>query len=503
MNGSSLTLAYDEELDNADTLSSGLFAVNVNQVSHPVMGAGVGQTNVTLLLSPEVVAGDTVTVDYTAPTDDRTARVQDLSGNAAPSFSGQAVTNDTAPEEPVEPSQTERSPQGELDILGTPTGLQVARHGSGQLLASWNAPGSGPVPTGYTLQWKESGEDWADESDVTEAQVTGTSHTIAGLTDGTEYALRVIATTDYAESEPSGEVLATPRETTPPELSSASVDGATLILTFDEPLDTGEEPDRAVFTVTVGDGSRGVDAVAMSGSAVTLTLVTVAEAGDAVTVGYTAPPGQSDARLQDLSGNSAGSFSGQAVTNNTAPAPVPGSPTGLQVALHESGQLLASWNAPGSGATPTGYTLQWKESGDDWADQDDVSGAGVTGTSHIITGLTDGTEYAVRVIATTDGADSEPSGEVTATPRETTPPELSSASVDGAELTLTFDEALDTGNTPNISNFAVTVAGGSRGLDAVAVSGSAVTLTLATAVSAGDSVTVDYTAPAGESESRL
>ena len=142
----------------------------------------------------------------------------------------------------------------------------------------------------------------------------------------------------------------------------------------------------------------------MSGSAVTLTLVTVAEAGDAVTVGYTAPPGQSDARLQDLSGNSAGSFSGQAVTNNTAPAPVPGSPTGLQVALHESGQLLASWNAPGSGATPTGYTLQWKESGDDWADQDDVSGAGVTGTSHIITGLTDGTEYAVRVIATTDGA---------------------------------------------------------------------------------------------------
>ena len=75
--------------------------------------------------------------------------------------------------------------------------------------------------------------------------------------------------------------------------------------------------------------------------------------------------------------------------------------------------------------------------------------------------------------------------------------------MDGAELTLTFDEALDTGNTPNISNFAVTVAGGSRGLDAVAVSGSAVTLTLATAVSAGDSVTVDYTAPAGESESRL
>ena len=173
------------------------------------------------------------------------------------------------------------------------------------------------------------------------------------------------------------------------------------------------------------------------------------------------------------------------------------------MALHESGKLLASWNAPGSGATPTGYTLQWKESGDDWADQDDVTGAGVTGTSHIITGLTDGTEYNVRVIATTDGAGSAPSGEVTATPTETTPPELSSASVDGAELTLTFDEALNTDETPDTSAFAVTVAGGGRGVQAVAVSGSAVTLTLATAVVAGDAVTVDYTAPAGESESRL
>ena len=97
VDGSSLTLAYDEELDNADTLSSGLFGVNVNGASHPVLGAGVGQSSVTLLLSPAVAAEDTVTVDYTAPTDAGTARVQDLSGNAAPSFSGQAVTNDTAP----------------------------------------------------------------------------------------------------------------------------------------------------------------------------------------------------------------------------------------------------------------------------------------------------------------------------------------------------------------------------------------------------------------------
>ena len=520
VNGSSLTLAYDEELDNANTLSSGLFAVNVNQVSHPVMGVAVDQTNVILLLSPAVAAADTATVDYTVPTDDEAARVQDLSGNPAESFSGQAVANDTAPEQPLEPSQTERSPQGELDILGSPTGLQVARHGSGKLVASWIAPDTGPVPTGYTVRWKESGDDWADRNDVSEAHITnGFWDIITGLTDGLEYAVRVIATRDDADSAPSGEVTVTPGETTPPELSSASVDGATLTLTFNEVLDTGETPDGTAFTVTVAGSDRGVDALSVAGSVVTITLATAVSAGDAVTVGYTAPPGQSDARLQDLSGNAAASFSGQAVTNDTAPdqieepsqteresqeqADIPSSPTALQVAIHESGQLLASWTTPGSGPAPSGYTLQWKESSDDWADKDDVSEAQVTGISHTITGLADGVEYAVRVIASTDGADSDPSVEVTATPTETTPPELLSASVDGAMLILTFDEHLDTGEEPEETTFTVTVGDGNRGVDAVAMSGSAVTITLATAVSAGDAVTVDYTAPAGESESRL
>ena len=361
----------------------------------------------------------------------------------------------------------------------------MAQHESGQLRASWTAPDSGPAPAGYTIQWKVSGDDWADQDAVSQANVRGLSHVITGLTDGTEYAVRVIATTDGADSAPSGEVTASPRETTPPGPSSASVDGATLTLTFDEALDTGDAPDRSAFAVTVAGSGRGVDAVTVSGSAVTLTLVTAVAAGDAVTVDYTAPPGDSASRLKDLAGNAAESFSGQAVTNDTAPPQAPLIPNDLQVTRHESGKLLASWTAPDSGPAPTGYTVQWKESGDDWADQDDVSEADVTGASHIIAGLTDGTEYAVRVIATTDDADSDPSVEVAATPAETTPPELSSATVDGATLTLAYDEQLDIGETPDRSAFAVAVAGNGRGVDTVAVSGSAVTLTLVTAVGGG------------------
>ena len=296
-----------------------------------------------------------------------------------------------------------------------------------------------------------------------------------------------------------------------PVLSSASVDGAVLTLTFGEALDADSVAPESSFAVTVGGSTRAVDAVAVSGSAVTLTLSAAVETGDTVTVDYTVPTGESANKLQDASGNTAESFSGQAVTNNTSssatprtvPTPAPGAPNSLKVARHESGKLLASWNAPDSGPAPTGYTVQWKESADDWDDADDVSVANVEGTSHVITGLTDGVEYAVRVVARKGDAAGDPSGEVTATPQETVAPSPSAATVDGATLTITFDEPLDAGEAPENSAFAVTVAGSSRGVDTVSVSGSAVTLTLASAVAAGETVTVDYTVPTGQSTNKL
>ena len=56
-------------------------------------------------------------------------------------------------------------------------------------------------------------------------------------------------------------------------------------------------------------------------------------------------------------------------------------------------------------------------------------------TSHVIRGLTDGVEYTVRVIATTDDAESVPSGEVTTIRRGRPPlPRPRLPTVDGAQL---------------------------------------------------------------------
>ena len=94
VDGVTLTLTYSEVLDNGVTLGTTPFAVRVNGSSRSLSGVGVGGSNVLLLLSSAVEAGDTVTVDYTAPNGQDFIR--DTLGRKAASFSGQAVTNDTA-----------------------------------------------------------------------------------------------------------------------------------------------------------------------------------------------------------------------------------------------------------------------------------------------------------------------------------------------------------------------------------------------------------------------
>ena len=487
-----------------------------------------------------------------------------------------------------------------------PQSLNVSPDDTGTLDVSWEAPASdgGSAITGYKVQWKRAADSWDTPADVFEATATGTTHTITGLTDGVEYAVRVIAVNDVGDGPPSDETTGTPRETTPPELLTATVDGATLTLTYDEALDENSEPSSDAFSVTVGGTDRAVDGVSVSGSSVILTLGSAVASGATVTVSYTVPTDAAAPRIQDDAGNPAASFSDQDVENKTPPpanspatgvpsisgtvrvgetltaetsaiadadgmsgavfsyqwlvddadiagaisdtytpvaddvgkaikvkvsfrddrnhqesltspataavaaeTAVPDAPRSLNVSPDDTGTLDVSWEAPASdgGSAITGYKVQWKRAADSWDTPADVFEATATGTTHTITGLTDGVEYAVRVIAVNDVGDGPPSDETTGTPRETTPPELLTATVDGATLTLTltYDEALDENSEPSSDAFSVTVGGTGRAVDGVSVSGSSVILTLGSAVASGATVTVSYTVPTDAAAPRI
>lgn len=80
---------------------------------------------------------------------------------------------------------------------------------------------------------------------------------------------------------------------------------------------------------------------------------------------------------------------------------------------------------------------------------------------------------------------------------DVTAPAVSAAAISGAELVITFDEALNAGNVPGTGDFTVNVNSAPATVSSVdSVSGSDVTLTLASAVAEGDTVTMSYSGTA-------
>ena len=218
-----------------------------------------------------------------------------------------AEPENSAPTDPL----TARAPDA-------PDHLNVSPHDENALDLYWEAPtndGGSPI-TGYKVQWKAAADSWDTPEDVSEETVTGTNHTIDGLTEGVEYTVRVMATNQVGEGPASAGKTAVPRETRAPEVVRSRVDGATLTVLYNEALDEGSAPPADAFDVRVtcrcDDASwqdeetrRAVDAVSVNGNTVELTLAEAATAEDYVALHYTAPSDTAAARTRDLAGNAA------------------------------------------------------------------------------------------------------------------------------------------------------------------------------------------------------
>ena len=146
----------------------------------------------------------------------------------------------------------------------------------------------------------------ADDAEIEGA--SGSTYTPTSADEGKTITVRVTFTDDAGNEESLTSAATAAVAAAGLELRSATLDGATLTLTYNETLDSSVTLPATAFTVSLNGGSRSVSAVSVSGSAVTLTLASEAAAGDTVTVDYVRPEGRHF--IRDIRGRVAPSFSG-------------------------------------------------------------------------------------------------------------------------------------------------------------------------------------------------
>ena len=243
-----------------------------------------------------------------------------------------------------------------------------------------------------------------------------------------------------------------------PSVDSATVstDGTTIDIVFDEDLDaTGSAPAASAFDVTV-DGGTAVDPMSVDfhtsdADTITLTMATAdtIAAGATVTVAYDQPTTNP---LKDAADNEVADFT-QTAPNRPA-APVVSLTAGDE-------KLTATWAAPANGGSAiTGYTVEHKVAGAADSTYVAVTRADAAALTETITGLTNNTEYTVRVRAGNDAGDGPWSAEASETPVSgSSDADLSALTVDdgtGAASVDGFDPA-DTGYSLSVAGMVARV----------------------------------------------
>ena len=94
VDGSALTLAFSEDLDEVHNPGPSAFSIVAGTSNPSVSSVAINEATVTLALGSEVVSEQTVRLWYTPPSQ-VSNRLQDEEGNPVPGISGRPVTNVT------------------------------------------------------------------------------------------------------------------------------------------------------------------------------------------------------------------------------------------------------------------------------------------------------------------------------------------------------------------------------------------------------------------------
>ena len=525
VDGTTLTLTFDEPLDRDSTPQASAFRVTGGDTARTVTDVALSGSAVLLTLDPAVEHGETgIRVSFTVPTGMDATPLQDGLGNDANRLNNLSVTNETPDTTPPAVSKleitsdpgTDRTYAVEdeiqvtvtfsetVEVTGSPQ-LRLEFGGGSRTATYGGGSGTGALVFAYEVADGESDTDGVgvEADSLSGGTIEDSSDNPAELDhDG------LAADSNHRVDGVKPELAAS---------GGAVVNAATLTLTYDEPLDRSSTPASGDFTVAGGDQPRTVTRVAVSGSTVLLTLNAGAEHLEAgIQVSYT--PGTKP--IRDVPGNQAEALSREAVTNETPDTTPPevnslaissnpgsdqtyaaGDEIEVRVRFSETVEVTGTPRLTlrvGNRNRPAGY-LRGTDTealvfSYEVADEDkDTDGVSIEAGRIAVNGGTieDEAENAAEL-------DHEALATQAGHKVDGVRPAFVSAAVDGSSLTLTYGEALDGGSRPATGAFTVEVGGSGRSVTGVSISGSVVTLTLNPAVEHGEpGIRVSYTVPTG------
>ncbi len=298
-----------------------------------------------------------------------------------------------------------------------PSGLAATQPTATSAALTWTDNSSDE--TGFKVQ-SSDGSAWTDQP---AAGAGATSATVSGLTSGTSYEFRVLATNGNGDSTPSnvahvGSALAPPA----PSGVAATAAGSTRVLVTWTDASTNETGFEVAHRIGAG--------------AWTVALTAAADAESATVTGLS-PSTTYDLRVAATNAN--GSNAGNVVSLTMPPA----APTGLAASAASASSVGLTWTDASS--DEAGFRIEYRRpAAAAWT----AFGTGATAnaTSATVTGLTGGTAYEFRVVAThgTNGA-SDPSNVASATTFGTRRPTgLRAVATDSTSVSLTWrDESTD------------------------------------------------------------
>jgi len=464
------------------------FTVLVNSAARTVNAVAISGTKVQLTLASAIAFGDVVTIAYTKPA---VSPLQTSSAGQAASVSAQAVTNNISAPVPVYASAA----------VGNPAPSLI------EMTYNLSLANIVPATSAFTVLVNSAARAVSAVAvSGTKVQLTLASAIAFGDVVTVAYTKPAVSPLQTSSAGQAASIIAqavTNNINAPVPVYVSAIVGNTapslIEMTYDLSL-ANIVPATSAFTVLVNSAARTVSAVAISGTKVQLTLASAIAFGDVVTVAYTKP---SASPLQTASAGMAASVAAQAVTNNVS-APVPlyvsaavgnATPPLLEMTYNLS---LANI-VPGTSA----FTVL-VNSAARAVNSVVISGTKVqlTLASAIAFGDVVTVAYTKPAVSPLQTISAGQAASITAqavTNNISAPvPVYVSAAVGNTApslIEMTYDLSL-ANIVPATSAFTVLVNAAARAVSAVAISGTKVQLTLASAIAFGDVVTVAYTKPA-------